>query len=396
MSERLRVAIALAAVLGLPTAVAEGRAAEALEISGSLEGSAAYLSLRDSAFYPDARGSLADYAASTISSVSVEAGRRSRLSFEGRGTIDAVERSVTFEVMRAYAEARTGDYVSFGLGRRFFGFGCGLFWNPVNGVDVARNPFDRKAERPGRDAAFASVSFATATGFPLSVSVQAFAPPYSEGVKVEESQVAVQTYAYLRGLELGVAADYADPAAEGSFWSAGAWGTADVAGLVLGFETAVRKSDKVFRPDDAALPVMDADPRFLALLTASIRLGDFFVYAEGLYGGAGLSGSEARRIGSAPSSQLPAYAFAMEPGAIGRWHAAAGFEWSPDDVSLALAALMDIEEVGGALCPTASWAIDAVTVLKLESIVPLGSVRVCEYDFLPYRWTVQISVEVFF
>ncbi len=387
--------VAFGLLMSLPGGTAEAVEIEALQISGSIEGNAAYLGLKNGAFYPHAHASLADYAASTISSVTVDAGERSRLSFEGRGTIDAVDRTVSFEVMRAFAEARIGEYLTFGLGRRFFGFGCGLVWNPVNGVDVPRNPLDRKAERPGRDAAFASLNLTAAMGFPLSISAQAFPPAFSEGVDVVESTVAVQTYAYLGGFEIGITADYADPSGEGSFWSTGAWGTVDLAGLVFGFETALRKN-QVLRPDDAGLPAMDEDPRFLALLTASVRTGDFFVYAEGLYSGAGLSVSEARRIHSAPASVLPAYAFVMNPGAIGKWHAAAGFEWSKDDLTLGLAALFDIEEAGAAVCPTAAWALDDMTVISVESIVSLGCVRTCEYDFLPYGWTIQMSVEVYF
>ena len=146
MKAPIRVLLALAAASAAVSAAAQSE--DGLEISGSVIGSAAYRELRNCAFYPDADAALSDYAAFTTAGIAVEAGERSRLSFEARCRIDAVDRSLSFEILRAYAEARIGDFVAFGLGRRIVGFGCGLIWNPVNGVDTPRNPFDRNASRP--------------------------------------------------------------------------------------------------------------------------------------------------------------------------------------------------------------------------------------------------------
>jgi hypothetical protein len=310
--------------------------------------------------------------------------------------IDAVDRSLSFEILRAYAEARRGDYFAFGLGRRIVGFGCGLIWNPVNGVDTPRNPFDRNASRPGMDAAFSSLDLGKATGFPLSLSVQAFPPPFEAGIDIAELTVAAQAYLYIGGVELGLVGDCTDPAGDRPRWSAGAWGTVDLAGLVLGFEAAWRKTDMIPRPDALGLPVVDADPRLSALATASLRVGDFFIYAEGLYSGAGLSMAEAQRVSSAPAAVLPAYAFIASPGSVGEWHAAAGFEWSRDEWACGVGALWDIEETAGAVSSTGSWAVDDRAVLQLKGAIPMRGENISEYDFLPYGGTVSVSVEVYF
>ncbi|MCX6634565.1 MAG: hypothetical protein NT090_05695, partial [Acidobacteria bacterium] len=342
MKAPIRVLLALAAASAAVSVVAQSE--DGPEISGSVIGSAAYRELRNRAFYPDVDAELSDYAAFTTAGIAVEAGDRSRLSFEARCRIDAVDRSLSFEILRAYAEAKMGDYLAIGLGRRIAGFGCGLIWNPVNGVDTPRNPFNRNASRPGMDAAFASLDLGKATGFPLSLSVQAFPPPFEAGIDIAELTVAAQTYLYIGGVELGFVGDCADPAGDRPRWSAGAWGTVDLAGLVLGFETAWRKTDMIPRPDAGGLPVADADPHLSALVTASFQIGDFFIYAEGLYSGAGLSMAEAQRVSSAPAAVLPAYAFITTPGSIGEWHAAAGFEWARGEWACGVGALWDIEE----------------------------------------------------
>ncbi len=141
---------------------------------------------------------------------------------------------------------------------------------------------------------------------------------------------------------------------------------------------------------------MDADPHLSALLTASLRRGDFFFFIEGLYSGAGLSELEAERIGSAPSQYFPDYAYVSNPGAIGAWHAAAGLEWSRDELAFGLGTLLDVEEIASAVSGTASWAVDDTAVLKLKGIVPWGLERISEYDFSPYSWTVALSVEAYF
>jgi hypothetical protein len=394
MKATIRLLLALAAASAAVSAAAQSE--DDLEISGSVIGSAAYRELRDCAFYPDADAALSDYAAFTTASLAVEAGKRSRLSFEARCRIDAVERSLSFEILRAYAEARIGDYMAIGLGRRIGGFGCGLIWNPVNGVDTPRNPFDRNAPRPGTDAAFASLDLGKATGFPLSLSVQAFPPPFEPGIDIAELTVAAQAYLYIGGVELGLVGDCADPAGDRPRWSAGAWGTVDLAGLVLGFEAAWRKTDMIPRPDAIGLPVADADPRLSALATASLRIGDFFIYAEGLYSGAGLSTAEAQRVSTAPAAVLPAYAFITSPGSVGEWHAAAGFEWSRNEWTCGVGALWDIEETAGAASATGSWAVDDTAVLQLKGAIPMRSENISEYDLLPYGWTVSVSVEVYF
>jgi hypothetical protein len=370
--------------------------AGALDLSGSVIGSAAYFGLRDCPFYTDADAMLADYAAFTTAGVAVEAGEGSRLSFEGRCEVDAAERSVSFEVLRAYAEARIGDFVSFGLGRRITGFGCGLIWNPVNGIDAPRNPFDRGALRPGMDALFASLDLAAATGFPLSFSFQALPPPFEEGIDIAEGTVAAQAYIYAGGLELGIVGDCSAPASTQPRWSAGAWGTADLAGLVLGFEAAWRKSDRFPRPDSAGRPVQDAAARFSALLTASLRTGDFFLYAEGLFSAAALSIEGAQRVSSAPAADLPAYAFVTAPGAIGAWHAAVGLEWARDQWACGVGGILDIEETAGAVSVTASWAVDDMVVLRFKGLVPLRCEAISEYDFIPFSWTAGLSVEAYF
>jgi hypothetical protein len=394
MKAPIRALFALAAVSVAVSAAAQSEGG--LSISGSVIGSAAYLGLRDSAFYPDADAALSDYAASTTAGLSADAGDGSRLSFEARCTADAVDRSLSFEVLRAYAEARIGDYLSIGLGRRLVGFGCGLVWNPVNGIDAQRNPLDRSASRPGLDAAFTSLDLGKATGFPLTLSVQAFPPPFEAGIDMAEGTLAAQAYVYLGGIELGLVGDCADPAEDRPRWSAGAWGTADLAGLVLGFEAAWRKSDRIPRPDDMGLPVVDDDPRWSALATASLRSGDFFFYAEGMYSDAGLSLSEAGRVDAAPVAVLPAYAFIVNPGSVGKWHAAAGIEWSLDEWACGLGALWDVEETAGALSATGSWAVDDTAVLRIQGVIPMRNEKISEYDFLPYGWMVSASVEAYF
>ncbi len=384
------------AIMALAALLAAAACAGALEISGSVIGSAGYFALRSGPFYPDAHAALPDYAAFTSVSVAAEAGEASRLTLEVRCTVDAVDGSLSFEILRAYAEARIGDFFRFGLGRRIVGFGCGLVWNPVNAIDAPRNPFERSAVRPGLDGAFASLDLGAATRFPLSLHVQAIPPAFETGIDASESTLAAQAYLYLAGIELGAVGSCADPAGDRPRWSAGLWGTVDLAGLVLGIETAWRKSDLLPRPDATGLPVVDTDPHLSALVSASLRRGDFFVYAEGLYSGAGLSSSEAERVRSAPSGALPAYAFVSAPGALGAWHAAAGFEWSRDDLAFGLGALTDVQGLAGAVSGTASWAVDDLAVLKLGGILPLRSGRICEYDFLPYSWTVALSVEVYF
>jgi hypothetical protein len=394
MKAPIRALLALAAASAAVSATAES--AGSPEISGSVIGSAAYRELRDCAFYPDADAALSDATAFTTAGFSVEAGERSRLSFEARCRIDAMDHSLSFEILRAYAEATMGDSLSFGLGRRMVGFGCGLIWNPVNGVDAPRNPFDRSALRPGMDGAFASLDLGKATGFPLSLSVQAFPPPFEAGMDIAELTVAAQAYLYLGGVELGLVGDCADPAGDRPRWSAGAWGTVDVAGLVLGFEAAWRKTDMVPRPDAGGLPVADADPHLATLATASFRLGDFFIYAEGLYSGAGFSTAEAERVNSAPTAALPAYAFVTSAGSIGKWHAAAGFEWSRDECACGVGALWDIEEAAGAVSATGSWAVDDTAVLRFKAAAPMRGETISEYDFLPYGWSLSASVEVYF
>ncbi len=394
MKAPIRVLLALAAASAAVSAAAQSE--NGLEISGSVIGSAAYRELRNCAFYPDADAALSDYAAFTTAGIAIGAGERSRLSFEARCRIDAVDRALSFEILRAYAEAKIGDFIAFGLGRRIVGFGCGLIWNPVNGVDTPRNPFDRNALRPGMDAAFASLDLGKATGFPLSLSVQAFPPPFQEGIDIAELTVAAQAYLYLGGVELGLVGDCADPAGDRPRWSAGAWGTVDLAGLVLGLEASWRKTDSIPRPDAGGLPVADADPHLSALATASFRIGDFFIYAEGLYSGAGLSLAEARLVSSAPAAVLPAYAFITSPGSIGEWHAAAGFEWSRNEWACGVGALWDIEETAGAASATGSWAVDDRAVLRLRGAIPMRNENISEYDFLPYGWSVSVSVEVYF
>jgi hypothetical protein len=359
-------------------------------------GSAAYRELRNCAFYPDADAALSDYTAFTTAGIALAAGERSRLSFEARCMIDAVDRSLSFEILRAYAEARLGDYGAIGLGRRIAGFGCGLIWNPVNGVDTPRNPFDRNASRPGMDAAFASLDLGWTTGFPLSLSVQAFPPPFEAGIDIAKLTVAAQAYLYIGGVEIGLVGDCADPAGDRPRWSAGAWGTADLAGLVLGFEAAWRKTDMIPLPDAGGLPVADADPHLSALANASFRIGDFFLYAEGLYSGAGLSTAEAERVRSAPAAVLPDYAFITSPGFIGEWHAAMGFEWSRDEWACGVGALWDIAETAGAVSATGSWAVDDMAVLQLKGVIPMRNENISEYDFLPYGWMVSATVAVYF
>ncbi len=387
---------ALPAIAALAALLGPAPYAGALELSGSVIGTLGYVALRNGPFYPDAHAALPDYAAFTSISVAAEAGESSRLSFEARCTVDAVDPSLSFEVLRAYAEARIGEILRFGLGRRIVGFGCGLIWNPVNALDLPRDPFDRSAPRPGLDGAFASLDFGAAAGFPLSLSLQVLPPPFEAGIDASESTFAAQSYLYLAGVELGVVGSCADPAGDRPRWSAGLWGTIDLAGLVLGIETAWGKSDLLPRPDAAGLPVADADPRLSALLTASLRRGELFFYAEGLYSGAGLSGSEVERIRLAPSDALPAYAYVSGPGAIGAWHAAAGFEWSRGNLDFGLGALLSVEEIAGAVSGTASWAVDDTAVLKLEGILPWRGDRISEYDFFPFSWTVALSVEAYF
>ena len=394
MRAPIRALLALAAASAAVSAFAQS--VDGPDISGSVIGSAAYRVVQDCAFYPDAAAALSDYLASTTASIALEAGERSRVSFAARCTIDAADRSLSFEILRAFAEAKLGEYVSIGLGRRIAGFGCGLIWNPVNGVDAPRNPFDRIASRPGMDAAFASLDLGEAAGFPLSLSVQAFPPPFEPGIDIAELTVAAQTYLYLGGVELGLVGDCADPAGNRPRWSAGAWGTVDLAGLVLGFEVAWRKTDTIPRPDAGGLPVADADPHLSALATASIRFGDFFLYAEGRYSGAGLSTAEAERVRSAPPAVLPRYAFIASPGSVGAWHAAAGCEWSRDEWTCGVGALWDIEESAGAVSAAGSWALDDAAVLRGRAAIPLRSTTISEYDFLPYRWLVSVSVEVYF
>jgi hypothetical protein len=394
MKAPIRVLLALAAASAAVSAAAQSE--DGLEISGSVIGSAAYRELRNCAFYPDADAALSDYTAFTTAGIALAAGERSRLSFEARCMIDAVDPSLSFEILRAYAEAKIGDFLSFGLGRRIAGFGCGLLWNPANGVDTPRNPFDRNASRPGMDAAFASLDLGKATGFPLSLSVQAFPPPFEAGIDIAKLTVAAQAYLYIGGVEIGLVGDCADPAGDRPRWSAGAWGTADLAGLVLGFEAAWRKTDMIPRPDAGGLPVADSDPHLSALATASFQIGDFFIYAEGLYSGAGLSMAEAERVSSAPAAVLPDYAFITSPGSVGKWHAAAGFEWSRDEWACGIGAILDIEETAGAVSATGSWAVDEMTVLRLRGAIPMRNEKVSEYDFLPYSWTVSASVEVYF
>jgi hypothetical protein len=394
MKAPIRVLLALAAASAAVSAAAQSE--DGLEISGSVIGSAAYRELRNCAFYPDADAALSDYTAFTTAGIALAAGERSRLSFEARCMIDAVDPSLSFEILRAYAEAKIGDFLSFGLGRRIAGFGCGLLWNPANGVDTPRNPFDRNASRPGMDAAFASLDLGKATGFPLSLSVQAFPPPFEAGIDIAKLTVAAQAYLYIGGVEIGLVGDCADPAGDRPRWSAGAWGTADLAGLVLGFEAAWRKTDMIPRPDAGGLPVADSDPHLSALATASFQIGDFFIYAEGLYSGAGLSMAEAERVSSAPAAVLPDYAFITSPGSVGKWHAAAGFEWSRDEWACGIGALWDIEETAGAVSVTGSWAVDEMTVLRLRGAIPMRNEKVSEYDFLPCGWSVSASVEVYF
>jgi len=390
---RALLVLASAACSAVPAAA---QSDDVLSLSGSIIGSAACLGLRDSAFYPEADAALPDYAAFTTAGFSAEAGERSRLCFEARARLDAVDRSLSFEVLRAYAEAKLGDYVSVGLGRRLVGFGCGLVWNPVNGIDAARNPFEREAARPGMDAVFASLELGGATGFPLSLSAQAFPPPFTAGVDMAKGTLAAQAYIYIGGIEAGLTGDCADPAGGRPRWSAGAWGTVDIAGLVLGFEAAWRKSDRNPKPDDLGLPVVDDDPRLSALATASMRSGDFFFYVEGMYSEAGLSLSEAGRVAAAPAAVLPAYAYIANPGSIGAWHAAAGLEWSRDEWACGLGALWDVEETAGAASAAGSWAVDDMAVLRIKGMVPMRYEKISEYDFLPYGWTVSASVEVYF
>lgn len=394
MKAPIRVLLALCAALAAVPASAQS--GDGLDVSGSVIGSAAYRELRDCAFYPDADAALSDYLAATTAAIALEAGERSRLSFAARCTIDAVDRSLSFEILRAFAEARLGEYVTIGLGRRLTGFGCGLIWNPVNGVDAARNPFDRTASRPGMDAAYASLDLGEATGFPLSLSVQAFPPPFEPGIDIAKSTVAAQAYLYLGGIEMGLVGDCADPAGDRPRWSAGAWGTVDLAGLVLGFEAAWRKTDTIPRPDAGGLPVTDTNSHLSALATASFRIGDFFLYAEGRYSDAGLSTAEAERVRSAPPAVLPSFAFIASPGSVGAWHAAAGVEWSRDEWACGVGALWDIEESAGAVSATGSWALDDATVIRGKAAIPLPSTTISEYDFLPYRWSVSLSVEVYF
>jgi len=208
--------------------------------------------------------------------------------------------------------------------------------------------------------------------------------------------VAAQAYLYIGGVELGLVGDCADPAGDRPRWSAGAWGTVDLAGLVLGFEAAWRKTDMIPRPDAGGLPVADADPHLSALATASFRIGDFFLYAEGLYSGAGLSMAEAERVRSAPVAVLPDFAFIVSPGSIGEWHAAMGFEWSRDEWAWGIGALWDIEETAGAVSATGSWAVDDTAVLRLRAAIPILSETISEYDFSPCGWSVSASVEVYF
>jgi hypothetical protein len=387
---------AMVAIAALTVLLAAAPCAGGLEISGSVTGSLGYVALRNSLFYPDAHYVLPDFAAFTSVRVAAEAGEASRLSLEARCTLDAADGSLDFELLRAYAEAKIGEILRFGIGRRLVGFGCGLIWNPVNALDPPRNPFDRSAPRPGLDGAFARLDFGAAAGFPLSFCLQVIPPPFEAGIDASESTVAAQSYLYVAGLELGVVGSCADPAGDRPRWSAGLWGTVDLAGLVLGVETAWGKSDLLPRPDAAGLPVADADPHLSALATASLRRGDFFLYIEGLYSGAGLSTSEAQRIRLAPSEALPAYALVSAPGAIGAWHAAAGFEWSRGDLGFGLGALLDLEELAGGVSGSASWAVDDTAVLRLQGIVPWRLDRISEYDFFPYSWTVALSVEAYF
>ncbi len=395
MKNAMRALIVLASA-ACAAAPAAAQSWEVLSLSGSIIGGAAYMGLRDSAFYPEADAVLPDYAAFTTAGFSAEAGERSRMSFEARARLDAVDRSLSFEVLRAYAEAKLGDYVSVGIGRRLVGFGCGLVWNPVNGIDAARNPFDRSAARPGMDAAFASLDLGRATGFPLSLSAQAYPPPFTAGVDIATGTLAAQAYVYIGGVEAGLTGDCADPAGGRPRWSAGAWGTVDIAGLVLGIEAAWRRSDRTPKPDDLGLPVIDVDPRLSALATASMRSGDFFFYLEGLYSEAGLSLSEADRVEAAPAAVLPAYAYIANPGSVGAWHAAAGLEWSRDEWACGLGALWDVEETAGAVSAAGSWAVDDVAVLRIRGMIPMRYQEISEYDFLPYDWTVSASVEVYF
>jgi hypothetical protein len=393
---RALVSTAAAAAIALSAVPASAQSDDGLWISGSVAGSAGYLLLRDCAFYPDADAALSDFSGFTTAGLSAEAGERSRLSFEARCRINAVDRTLSFEILRAYAEARLGDYVSLGIGRRLVGFGCGLIWNPVNGMDAQRNAFDRGASRPGLDAVFATLDLGKAVGFPLTFAAEAFPPPFTAGVDLAKGTIAAQAYLYAGGVELGVVGDCADPSGDLPRWSAGAWGTVDIAGIVMGFEAAWRKTDRIPRPDAMGLPVTEDSPMLSALATASFRTGDFFLYAEGLYAEAGFTEDEAERVRGAPPAVLPAYAFISNPGSVGKWHAAAGVEWARDEWTLGMAGLWDVEETAGAVSASASWAPDDAAVLRIKGVVPLRYQAISEYDFLPYGWTASASVEVYF
>jgi hypothetical protein len=180
-------------------------------------------------------------------------------------------------------------------------------------------------------------------------------------------------------------------------WSLGSWGTVDIAGVVLGFEASLHKSDRVFRPDGSGTPRTVDEALPSALVTASYRVGDFFLFAEGSYSEAGLTEAEASRIGSGPIADPIAFAsYLCVPGSIGRAHAAAGIEWSLDPVSAGISALYDIEEGSGAAMLAASWAVDDAAHIGIKARLPFRSGRVSEYDFSLLSWSAGLNCEVFF
>jgi hypothetical protein len=335
------------------------------------------------------------------------AGSAARLlaaSGEGeRGLVEAVcvldEESggLSARLLRASVTAPLSDLLSLRLGRQLIGFGCGLVWNPANALDPAREPFDREAPRQGVDAAMLVLDLAPLLGRPLSLSLEAAAPEDGRRSRPSEWTAAAQLYLYEGGAELSLFGDCRSPQGLGSLWSAGAWGSLEFAGIVLGIEAAWRRSERVFSLDPYGSFVSDTAPALSALADLSARRGDFFVFAEGYYSEANLGPREAGMIGRAAARDTAALlALAAQPGSIGRLHAALGLEWAAEPFGAGATAIFDIEE-GAAACGLSwLWAPAKDLELRLEASMPFRSALVSEYDFSPLRWAARLVLEAYF
>lgn len=395
----LRALVVLIAGLAAP---GNGAWPQALEFSGCVEYLLSYGSLNASALNPGNMLGIDRYSGYLEGRATLAAGMdqesRAGVRTELRYRYNYLAGHGEMAIDQAYLLVRPIALLQMRAGRQRIGFGTGYLWSAVNNLDIARDPYTPGKYTQGIDALRGTLDLATVVSRPLSLSVEAVLPPDYRHTPLSQSTLGVQAYALFGMVEVGAAVSYRARERNPDDMLAGAYGSVDIAGFILGIEGSLSR-----RGADTSALVPHRTPEFrpIAVLSLNRRVSsNSFAVLEYSYNDHNLSGTDldtlVARTRASPESTPDALA-KLVPGQTGKHNAFATVSRDfGGHVTSALSVLVRFDRPGGFVYPQVSWnAIDNLTV-TLEGLVTFTGGQRNEYSLGLYNLAASLRAQYFF